>query len=317
MEKKDKNKKIILPKWLRIVCLCLALVLSIVYLLFVSGKTNSTAQALESTTIGTSPVGNDYNSLLRGATVSLRSSSGNNDFYTIAPMPYSEYPLYENLLPTNPQLAMNLVEFNLLFQSYNRPIANMKVFEFNNQAVMVTLTNLKNTVFNFSTTGVGSNFYINVYINVLNNELVRGETSASFSFGMNSNLPLGSSFSLYDILVANNITPFVFYNDLVFLDYLQIEVYTETTSELPDILSFTLKFTRDNIVSYNDYLQNSRFAFDTVIGDKNIDFFGSLVKTVNEFLQIQILPNFRFLDILWLALAIPLVVWLLKAWLGG
>lgn len=62
--------------------------------------------------------------------------------------------------------------------------------------------------------------------------------------------------------------------------------------------------------SYNEY-------FTQILNGQNFNWMQSLVGNINSFLDIELLPNFSFRDILWLALAIPLVLWFLKAWLGG
>lgn len=64
------------------------------------------------------------------------------------------------------------------------------------------------------------------------------------------------------------------------------------------------------ISSYNAYL-------GSIVGSVNVDPLGMIVRSVNSILSIEIFPNVSFLTLLSIALAIPLVVWLLKAWLGG
>lgn len=70
---------------------------------------------------------------------------------------------------------------------------------------------------------------------------------------------------------------------------------------------------------YSDYLEAQTELMSDMIFNYNndISIFRTIVASVNDVLQIEILPSFRIFDILLLAITIPLTVWLLKAWLGG
>lgn len=70
---------------------------------------------------------------------------------------------------------------------------------------------------------------------------------------------------------------------------------------------------------YSDYLDAQTELMSDMIFNYNndISIFRTIVASVNDVLQIEILPSFRIMDILLLAITIPLTVWLLKAWLGG
>lgn len=75
----------------------------------------------------------------------------------------------------------------------------------------------------------------------------------------------------------------------------------------------------ENDCLYVDYLNAQRILTVESFTDLNtdIDIFDTLFSSVRNFLSIEILPNFSFADILAFALTVPLVIWLLKAWLGG
>lgn len=72
-------------------------------------------------------------------------------------------------------------------------------------------------------------------------------------------------------------------------------------------------------VSYLTFVDNQTACVTSLVTalQQDINWFDSIVTTVNSLLQIQVLPNFRILDILIIAVTIPLTIWLLKAWLGG
>lgn len=82
---------------------------------------------------------------------------------------------------------------------------------------------------------------------------------------------------------------------------------------------FGIHYTGNLNMDARRYLDALQFIGDNVVIEE-IDalfVFRSIVDSVDSFMSTEILPNFSFYDILYIAIGIPLTIWLLKLWLGG
>ena len=137
------------------------------------------------------------------------------------------------------------------------------------------------------------------------------------------------TFDVASILAGglDNITPYLMEVNGVqyfYIDY--ITVLLESTSSNRDAtldFAFELYYTEFNDYiggyTYYDFLSAQSGATTKLVNNlsSNVNLLGSLIYTVNDFLNIEILPGITFTTLLLLALTIPLAIWLLKAWLGG
>lgn len=81
------------------------------------------------------------------------------------------------------------------------------------------------------------------------------------------------------------------------------------------------------LVADDEYLQFEYYSIMTTQPDlrlpttiqyvDNTNWFEGIATAVDNFLSIELLPDLSFYDILILAIAIPVLIWILKAWLGG
>lgn len=71
-----------------------------------------------------------------------------------------------------------------------------------------------------------------------------------------------------------------------------------------------VQYRSTSLSTYNAYIAS-------LVEEADLDILGMLTESINSILSIEIFPNVSFITLLSIALAIPLVVWLLKAWLGG
>lgn len=108
--------------------------------------------------------------------------------------------------------------------------------------------------------------------------------------------------------------------DWLFINHMELNVYYLSTapSGAQNVFFFYVYYSTKPL-QYTDFTHAQSNVQASYIQQFNadIDVWGGLVNSVTSILQLEILPNFSFLNLLELAIAIPLTVWLLKAWLGG
>lgn len=122
-------------------------------------------------------------------------------------------------------------------------------------------------------------------------------------------------------------------NDVPYLQYFVVVGSGQTAIELAYVRSYSVSFTsttRDETfyIGYTGNLNSDVTAYMNAMQDygesktpptelDGLFVFNSIIDAVDRFMGIEILPNFSFYDLLYIALGIPLTIWLLKLWLGG
>lgn len=316
MEKKDKNNKIILPKWLRIVCLCLALVLSIVYLLFVGGKTNSTAQAyndlqlfnpfygsvtINTTSSGDSPILGDFPSF-------LPSTLNNNNVIGSSPYDFR----YSTLVSED--FARIVITYNSNFTEYVPAGFTYFNLSFSNRWLTLQELYTDNSITFISEPYGRKQIFIYYDILDIGGKIVSGTAGAIL--GIDAYEQISLTTMLENSAVLNAYSPT--YDNAYFFVSFEI-VVIDIMGFLGGNLTINIPY-NDYGFSNEEYLINQSYYdnhFVELAGGSALNWTQVLVANVNSFLDIELLPRFSFRDILWLALAIPLVMWFLKMWLGG
>lgn len=106
----------------------------------------------------------------------------------------------------------------------------------------------------------------------------------------------------------------------IFITHLELNVYYVSIAPSGAQNTFDLEiYYSPKIIAYDDFRHAQSNVQAAYIQQFNadVDVWGGIVNSVTSILQLEILPNFSLLNLLELAIAIPLTVWLLKAWLGG
>lgn len=92
--------------------------------------------------------------------------------------------------------------------------------------------------------------------------------------------------------------------------------FASTTPDETFYIGYTGNLNSD-ITGYMNEMQNYGESKTPPIELDGLFVFNSIIDAVDRFMSIEILPNFSFYDLLYIALGIPLTIWLLKLWLGG
>lgn len=141
------------------------------------------------------------------------------------------------------------------------------------------------------------------------------DISRSIDIGFNNESEVDLSYLLESSLLSNYSPT---YNGYYFISNFNLRV-VNIASYSGGSLGITIPYVFYDI-SNQDFLEiqsDNDAYFSRLVSGSSFNWLESFVQNINSFLSIELLPNFSFRDILWLALAIPLVMWFLKAWLGG
>ena len=135
------------------------------------------------------------------------------------------------------------------------------------------------------------------------------------SYGINS---LSGNFPLYEVFDS------ISYSDFSIIYIVSFELYVSYLGE--DALSFEQTLLQ---ISDFPYAYDTQDTFATrffnqwdstrevIVHEYQIDYFASIVQSVDSFMKTEFLPNVSFYDLLLFCIVIPLVVAILKMWLGG
>lgn len=107
-----------------------------------------------------------------------------------------------------------------------------------------------------------------------------------------------------------------FIQNIIYFDYIYVQVVANNANENPDSVSpdvtiDVLSVGSDIQSVYQSNLQGLE------ITEVQVNWFASVWASVDGFLQAEVLPGISFWDILIMVVAIPLLIAILKIWLGG
>lgn len=138
----------------------------------------------------------------------------------------------------------------------------------------------------------------------------------------NEYIRLTGNSELAQVHVYNYIRSY-FRNNYLFNDVLYVYVRDlNITLNFDRVIDFGFLYFELASVSYNSYQNDLNVisyydSFETTKIEYELNLFQTLIRTVHEFMSTEFLPNVSFYDLLLYVLVIPLVIMLLKMWLGG
>lgn len=104
-------------------------------------------------------------------------------------------------------------------------------------------------------------------------------------------------------------------NDNVLFYVNSLKVYVSSNQLNTSFTDFKYRYFVESEDYYNEYFKNAKFTFSNIEGIEGLG--NSLLQSVNAFMSFELVPGFSLMNILTLLVVIPLLVWILKMFLGG